>query len=106
MNGNSRTGTNRRSFMKGLAGAAAFAPGIQLVLAEHARAADKVVIQYDWLMSNGQIGDIIAAANGYFQEAGLEVEFSPGGPNSATVPPVRRTSGLPALFSTRQMSAV
>jgi len=82
---------NRRSFLKAgatTATVAAFGPGIQLVLGSQAHAAAKVVIQYDWLMSNGQIGDIIAVANGYFQEAGLEVEFSPGGPNSATVPPV------------------
>lgn len=108
MSGNSRFETNRRSFMKGLAGVAAFAPGIQLVLAQNAHAADKVVIQYDWLMSNGQIGDIIAAANGYFEEAGLEVEFSPGGPNSATVPPVvsgaaqlGQFSETPQLFAAR-----
>ena len=79
---------NRRSFLKaGAAGLAAFGPGIQLFGASAAAAA-KVVVQYDWLMSNGQIGDVAAVANGYFKEAGLEVEFSPGGPNSATVPPV------------------
>ena len=52
-------------------------------------------IKYDWLMSNGQIGDFVAAFNGYYEEAGLEVEFSPGGPKSATVPPV--ISGAAAL---------
>src|SRR5690606_33868896 len=38
--------------------------------------------------SNGQIGDIVALDRGFFAEEGIEVEFSPGGPNSATVPPV------------------
>jgi NitT/TauT family transport system substrate-binding protein len=51
-------------------------------------AAAKVVVKYDWLMSNGQIGDVVAVKKGYFEAEGLEVDFSPGGPNSATVPPV------------------
>ncbi len=87
---------DRRSFLKAsAAGLAAFAGGVELVIPKDARAASKVVVKYDWLMSNGQIGDIIAAENSYFEEAGLEVEFSPGGPNSATVPPV--VSGAAAL---------
>jgi len=69
--------------------------GISLIAPKQAYGATKVVIKYDWLMSNGQIGDIIALQNGYFSDAGLEVEFSPGGPNSATIPPV--VSGQAAL---------
>lgn len=97
MSTNKRFGTlDRRSFMKSSAsGLAAFGTGIQLIIPDDAKAATKVVIKYDWLMSNGQIGDIVAAVNGYFEEVGLEVEFSPGGPNSATVPPV--ISGAAAL---------
>ncbi|MDF1777650.1 MAG: ABC transporter substrate-binding protein [Rhizobiaceae bacterium] len=87
---------DRRSFLKTSAGAvAAFGAGIHLIIPHEAHASAKVVIKYDWLMSNGQIGDIIALENGYFKEAGLEVEFSPGGPNSVTVPPV--ISGAAAL---------
>ena len=48
----------------------------------------QLVVQYDWLMSNGQIGDIVALKKGFYEAEGLEVSFSPGGPNSATVPPV------------------
>lgn len=99
---------NRRTLLKGALGAAAFAPGIQLLLPNDAHAAAKVVIQYDWLVSNGQIGDVIAAENGYFKDVGLDVEFSPGGPNSATVPPVVSGSAMlgqfsetPQLFSAR-----
>lgn len=89
MSGNKHFDMNRRSFVKsGIAAVAAASAGMQLVLTPGAKAAGKVVIQYDWLMSNGQIGDIAAVANGYFKDAGLEVEFSPGGPNAATVPPV------------------
>jgi NitT/TauT family transport system substrate-binding protein len=90
---------SRRAFLKAGATVAAFAPGIQLIMPSDARAAGKVVIQYDWLMSNGQIGDVAAATNGYFKEAGLEVEFSPGGPNSATVPPVISGSAQLGQFS-------
>lgn len=91
---------NRRSFIKASAtGIAAFGAGIQLVIPENANAATKVVVKYDWLMSNGQIGDIVAVENGYFAEAGLEVEFSPGGPNSATVPPVVSGTATLGQFS-------
>ena len=107
MNGN--YDMNRRGFMKsGLAAVAVASGGMQLVLTPGAKAAGKVVIQYDWLMSNGQIGDIVAVANGYFKDAGLDVEFSPGGPNASTVPPVisgaaqlGQFSETPQLFAAR-----
>ncbi|TPI67674.1 ABC transporter substrate-binding protein [Mesorhizobium sp. B3-1-3] len=100
---------NRRAFVKGgMAAVAAASAGMQLVLTPGAKAAGKVVIQYDWLMSNGQIGDIAAVANGYFKDAGLEVEVSPGGPNASTVPPVisgaaqlGQFSETPQLYSAR-----
>ena len=99
MSGNVKYNLSRRSLIKSIAGIAAFAPGIQLVLPTDARAAAKVVIQYDWLMSNGQVGDIAALKNGYFEEVGLNVEFSPGGPNSATVPPVISGAAQVGQFS-------
>jgi NitT/TauT family transport system substrate-binding protein len=71
-----------------LAGIAAFGAGIALRIPEGRAEAARVVIKYDWLISNGQIGDVVALKQGLFQAEGLEVEFSPGGPNSATVPPV------------------
>lgn len=81
---------NRRKFLAGSAAiAGALGGGIELVLPNPARAeAAKVIIKLDWLISNGQIGDVMAAQQGFFKEAGLDVEFNPGGPNSATVPPV------------------
>jgi NitT/TauT family transport system substrate-binding protein len=79
---------HRRSFLALTGSIMAGGIGIALVARQGARGATKVVIKYDWLISNGQIGDVVAAQNGYFSDAGLEVEFSPGGPNSATVPPV------------------
>lgn len=82
---------NRRGFLAGAAGG-----GIALMLPQHARAENaKVVVKLDWLMSNGQIGEVMALQQGFFKDAGLDVEFNPGGPNSATVPPV--VSGEAAL---------
>ncbi|MCX5497153.1 ABC transporter substrate-binding protein [Kaistia dalseonensis] len=85
-----RNGIDRRSLLKGGAFTlAAAGSGFSLFLPEKASAENaKVVVQYDWLMSNGQIGDIVALKKGLFEAAGLDVEFSPGGPNSSTVPPV------------------
>lgn len=81
---------SRRKFLAGSAAiAGALGGGIELVLPDPARAENaKVIIKLDWLMSNGQIGDVMAAQQGFFKEAGLDVEFNPGGPNSSTVPPV------------------
>lgn len=81
---------SRRKFLAGSAAiAGAVGGGIELVLPDRARAENpKVIIKLDWLMSNGQIGDAMAVQQGFFKEAGLDVEFNPGGPNSATVPPV------------------
>ncbi|MEZ5666589.1 MAG: ABC transporter substrate-binding protein [Alphaproteobacteria bacterium] len=56
-------------------------------------------VQYDWLMSNGQIGDAVAQTNGYFAEYGLDVTFIPGGPNSATVPAVTSQQALMGQLS-------
>lgn len=87
---------NRRQFLKSTAGTMlATSAGMSLILPTHAGGKAKVVVKYDWLMSNGQIGDVVAVNKGYFEQAGLDVEFSPGGPNSATVPPV--ISGAAAL---------
>lgn len=85
------SGLDRRTLLKaGAFAVAALAPGMQLFVPRAGRAAGvaKVVIQYDWLISNGQIGDVVAIQGGYFKDAGIEVAFSPGGPNSSTVPPV------------------
>lgn len=89
---------SRRSLLKtggGIVAASALGGAVQLILPTEAQASAKVVVKYDWLMSNGQIGDIVAAQKGFYADAGLDVEFAPGGPNSSTVPPV--ISGAAAL---------
>lgn len=91
---------NRRSFLAGAGGTVLVAgSGISLVMPAHAGGKAKVLIQYDWLMSNGQIGDVVALKKGYFEQAGLEVKFSPGGPNSQTVAPVMSRSAQLGQFS-------
>ena len=74
-----------------LASAAGFglASSIGYIAVPEARGQAKPLkVKWDWLIGNGQIGDIAALKNGYFEEVGFKVEFIPGGPNSATVPPV------------------
>lgn len=90
MTDDTRHSISRRAILKGGSFAlAAATAGIEIFTPVRSRAAPaRVVIKYDWLMSNGQIGDVVAAKKGFFEEQGFEVEFAPGGPNSATVPPV------------------
>ncbi len=77
---------NRRSFLKT---AAATTIGGTFVSFGNAQASDVGVrIQYDWLIGNGQLGDIVAQKKGFFKDEGLDVTFGPGGPNAQTVPPV------------------
>jgi NitT/TauT family transport system substrate-binding protein len=80
------TGLDRRTFLKA---AAAFGAASTFVTME-ARGQDrpKLTVQYDWLLGNGQMGDLIALQNGYFKDEGLDVTLSPGGPNAQTVPAV------------------
>lgn len=73
-----------------------------------ANAQNKVAIQvqYDWLMGNGQIGDIVALKKGFLDEQGLAVTFSPGGPNAQTVPPVLAGQSQFGQFSTTSQALV
>ena len=81
--------TRRDLLQRGAFSLAAAGAGISLLVSREGRAdMAKVVVKYDWLMSNGQIGDIVALDKKFYEEQGLAVEFAPGGPNSATVPPV------------------
>lgn len=81
---------NRRSLLKGGAAGAmlAAAPGMSLFATSAKAQSAKVVAQYDWLLGNGQIGDIVAVHNGYFKDQGIDVEMIPGGPNAATLAPI------------------
>jgi len=82
---------NRRRFLQAGAatGVIAMGPGVSLLMPADARAdTAKLTVQYDWLIGNGQIGDVVAVDKGYFKDEGFEIEMIPGGPNSATLAPV------------------
>jgi NitT/TauT family transport system substrate-binding protein len=84
---------SRRGFvastLQGIAGVTVASAGL-VAISPPARASAtvEVTVQFDWLLSNGQIGDVVASKLGYYEEEGLNVSFSPGGPNAQTVPPV------------------
>src|SRR6516162_8405846 len=62
-----------------LAGAAA--GGGIISVTRRAHAASEVTFQLGWIMSNGQIGEIVARSLGYFEAEGLNLKITPGGPN-------------------------
>lgn len=98
--------TNRRRFMT-LGGLAATAGGaFTTVRRANAQGQTEIQIQYDWLMGNGQIGDIVALKKGFFAEQGLAVTFAPGGPNAQTVPPVLAGQSQLGQFSTTSQALV
>ncbi len=85
--------TTRRKFvssgLKSIAGAGALHAGlISLNSTANAKGLTELTVQFDWLMSNGQLGEVVALKRGYFAEEGLSVTFNPGGPNAQTIPPV------------------
>ncbi|MEP3277697.1 MAG: ABC transporter substrate-binding protein [Stappiaceae bacterium] len=73
----------RRSALKGIGAAAGLASAGTFISVVPGQAADpfKVRMQLGWLASNGILGEVAAAKQGYFAEEGLELEIIPGGPN-------------------------
>jgi NitT/TauT family transport system substrate-binding protein len=78
---------NRRSFLRSSAavvGAAAAAP----LLAScgggskaSGAGAQKLTLQGGWLLSEGQLGEAVALAKGWYDDAGISFTFKPGGPS-------------------------
>lgn len=62
-------------------------------------------IQYDWLMDNGKLGDIVALHKGFFSAEGLDVTVSPGGPNAQTAPPVLANQAQAGQMGSAQVLA-
>lgn len=91
-------GINRRTLLKGSIAAGL---GGAMVSFGPAFADDgvEVRIQFDWLIGNGQLGDIVAQQKGFFKEEGLVAVFGPGGPNAQTVPPVLAGQAAAGQFS-------
>lgn len=62
------------------AGAAALA-GAMALSAGHASAADKVSLRLAWLLNVQAAGYVMAKEKGFYDDAGLDVDILPGGPN-------------------------
>jgi NitT/TauT family transport system substrate-binding protein len=99
--------TNRRRFLTlGALSAASLGGTFARVGEVNAQGKTEIQVQYDWLMGNGQIGDIVAQKKGFFAEQGLAVTFAPGGPNAQTVPPVLAGQSQVGQFSTTSQALV
>ena len=81
---NSTTGLSRRQALYGLSalgGAAALGlPGSSLITAARAASGTMIKMQLGWLASNGILGEVVAKREGFFEEEGVELEVTPGGP--------------------------
>lgn len=96
---------NRRDFLRASATTvASSAMAGAFVSFRPAQAADSkaMLVQYDWLLGNGQIGDIVAKAKGYFAEEGLDVTLGGGGPNAQTLPPLLTGQAMLAQMTSSQ----
>src|SRR2546428_926931 len=63
-----------------LAGLAA-GGGVVSVARSARGATSEVTFQLGWIISNGQIGEIVARSLGYFEAEGINLKVAPGGPN-------------------------
>jgi NitT/TauT family transport system substrate-binding protein len=80
---------SRRTMLKaGTAGLAMGGAFLSLPKSGRTAGTQDINVKLDWLMSNGQVGDVVALKRGFFEDQGLNVTFIPGGPNAQTVPPV------------------
>jgi NitT/TauT family transport system substrate-binding protein len=97
---------DRRQLIKGST-AGLLAAGAGWILTPGARAqGTQLKVKYDWLMSNGQVGDVVALKRGFLKDEGFDVEFIPGGPNSQTVPPVTSGQAVLGQFSSTNQAMV
>src|SRR5437870_13607375 len=77
-------GLTRRHMLGGsaslLAGLAA-GGGVVSVARSARGATSDVTFQLGWIISNGQIGEIVARSLGYFEAEQINLKIAPGGPN-------------------------
>jgi len=62
-------------------------------------------VQYDWLIDNAKIGEIVALERGFFKDEGIDLTISPGGPNAQTVPPVLANQAQAGQMGSNQVLA-
>jgi len=79
------TAVSRRSFLAGAtsATAAAFMPFGAILSPGAAMASGNTVMnmQLGWIVTNGQLGEVVASELGYYEEENLSLEITAGGPN-------------------------
>lgn len=97
---------DRRRFLLSAAGAGLAGGALASIGGVNAQGKTKILVQYDWLLGNGQIGDIVAEKKGFFAEEGLAVTFGAGGPNAQTLPPVLSGQAQLGEFSTTSQALV
>lgn len=78
-------GVSRRRIVQGLSAmggmaAVSGAAGSSFISAAQAQGTTKVSMQLGWLASNGLIGEVVAKRLGYYEEEGVDIEITPGGP--------------------------
>jgi len=78
-------GVSRRRALQGLSiaggmAAIASAPGSSFISVANAQGTKKISMQLGWLASNGLIGEVVAKRKGFYEEEGIELEVTPGGP--------------------------
>lgn len=98
-------GMNRRDFLRASAATVAgstMAGAFVSFGPAQAAGTKAMLVQYDWLLGNGQIGDIVAKAKGYFAEEGLDVKLGGGGPNAQTLPPLLTGQATAAQMTSSQ----
>lgn len=83
MNSAKATELTRRSMLKSVGAAAGLglAGNVLGVGRASAQGLTTVNLQLGWLASNGILGEVAASEQGFFEEEGLELEITPGGPN-------------------------
>ncbi|MCE9662824.1 ABC transporter substrate-binding protein [Halomonas sp. M5N1S17] len=76
---------SRRSFLAGMTGAAAAAvmPMGAMLNPRYSKASGHTVMnmQLGWIVTNGQLGEVVASELGYYAEENLSLEITAGGPN-------------------------
>ncbi|TDK49007.1 nitrate ABC transporter substrate-binding protein [Antarcticimicrobium luteum] len=76
-------GVSRRALLKslGVTAGAAFTGNLFSIAPAGASGMQTVTLQLGWLASNGILGEVAAAEQGFFADEGLALDVVPGGPN-------------------------
>jgi NitT/TauT family transport system substrate-binding protein len=120
--GSPRGGLSRRRFLGGsalMAGGVAFGGAVLSACASNASSSasgggggggglTKLNYQIAWVGDNGVLGEVVALEKGYYKDAGLDINFVPGGPSVDPVTMVAggssqvgQTSSSPAIMLAR-----